>query len=101
LDWGETYTVTVATGVRDTSGNPMAADVVWSFSTEEGQGFYLRILMRNGGQLHHAHHSGISASAPGSPFSDWGEDVGAPRRASGSVLCHEYWPLTLVLHKGV
>ncbi|MFC2015927.1 Ig-like domain-containing protein [Chloroflexota bacterium] len=33
---GATYTVTVTTGVRDTSGNALASDYVWSFTTETG-----------------------------------------------------------------
>ncbi len=30
----KTYTATVTTGIHDTSGNPLAADYVWSFSIE-------------------------------------------------------------------
>jgi len=36
----------VTTGVHDTSGNPMAADYVWSFSTEEGHRLYLPVVLK-------------------------------------------------------
>ncbi len=46
---GATYTATVTTGVRDTSGNALAANYVWSFTTEAapgGGGVYLPLVLR-------------------------------------------------------
>jgi len=40
-----TYTTTVTTGVYDTSGNPLAANYAWSFSTE-AQKLYLPLVLR-------------------------------------------------------
>ena len=40
-----TYTATVTTGIHDTSGNPLAADYVWSFSTGTLY-IYLPIILR-------------------------------------------------------
>jgi alpha-tubulin suppressor-like RCC1 family protein len=33
LEFDHTYTITLTTAIRDTSNNPLAADVVWSFNT--------------------------------------------------------------------
>lgn len=41
----ETYTVTITTGVHDTSGNPLAANYVWHFRAEALQ-IYLPVLVR-------------------------------------------------------
>ena len=45
LAYGTVYTVIVTTGVHDTSGNPMAADYVWSFLTEKFV-IYLPVVLR-------------------------------------------------------
>lgn|GEM_PF-2031135 len=36
LEYARTYTVTITTGVQDLSGNSLAANTVWSFTTEAG-----------------------------------------------------------------
>jgi hypothetical protein len=44
-----TYTATVTTGVRDTSGNALPSSVVWSFTTEVGPAggsIYLPLVLR-------------------------------------------------------
>jgi uncharacterized repeat protein (TIGR01451 family) len=45
LSRNKTYILTITTGVYDTSGNPMAADYVWSFSTEAIR-IYLPLVAR-------------------------------------------------------
>jgi uncharacterized repeat protein (TIGR01451 family) len=50
LQKGATYTATVTTGVRDTSGNALAAGTAWSFATEDGPAggrIYLPLIVRN------------------------------------------------------
>jgi hypothetical protein len=49
LQKGATYTATVTTGVRDSSGNALAASTVWSFATEKPAGgrIYLPLIVRN------------------------------------------------------
>jgi hypothetical protein len=46
---GRVYTATVTTGVRDTSGNALAGNHVWSFCTEAGPAggrVYLPLVVR-------------------------------------------------------
>ena len=46
LAWDETYTATITPDVQDTSGNPLAADYVWSFHTEESMKLYLPLILK-------------------------------------------------------
>jgi uncharacterized repeat protein (TIGR01451 family) len=47
LELGTVYTVTITTGVHDTSGNVMAADHLWSFRTEGSRAVYLPLIRKN------------------------------------------------------
>ena len=46
LQGGMEYTVTVAAGVKDLAGNPMAASHTWSFRTREENTIYLPVVLR-------------------------------------------------------
>ncbi len=49
FEYGSTYTATVTTGVRDTSGNALAASYVWSFTAQAGPPggmIYLPLVLR-------------------------------------------------------
>ncbi len=47
LRWGTRYTATLTTGIRDTSGNPLSSNYVWSFSTQELH-LYLPVVLKGG-----------------------------------------------------
>ena len=44
LDSDKTYTATVTTAVKDNSGNTLASDYSWNFTTEDEGGCFIKIV---------------------------------------------------------
>jgi uncharacterized repeat protein (TIGR01451 family) len=70
LEKMEVYTATLASSVKDTSGNPLAAPVVWSFSTESEK-LYLPMITKSGSTEQGLSQPGTAEQGTGSPVPLW------------------------------